>query len=146
MSRRARAVVAALLCATLLVGCASDTSRDNEPETSVPTAEAYSGEVTVQPGSDPSAEGARADVTDQMCEEEQGTWTARGRVTNPLDEPRSYRIYVSFVDGGGQTRAVRQVDVFELAPAGERQWETTVPLGGATGVRCVLRVERYDPN
>jgi hypothetical protein len=138
LTRRLAVATAVLLGVTALIGCASS----DIPNQQADVAGDYSGEVTVQPGTDPLAEGARSDVDEVSCEEDSGTWVAAGRVSNRTSNLRDYRIYVSFVDADGDTRAVRQADVVSLEPGEQQRWQTSAPLADATQVRCVLRVER----
>jgi hypothetical protein len=140
-------VLTAVLVATLIwltPACTTD-APDSPPPVETPreqAAEDYSGSAVVLPGTDPSAEGARRDVSDEYCKQSGDTWLAGGQVTNPTDAPRNYRVYVSYLDGAGETRALRQVDADAVAPGQARDWEASAELEGITGVRCVLRVER----
>jgi hypothetical protein len=139
MSRLLAVLLAVILGATTLLACArpdpgnqAGSEADDSPD-----------EVTVQPGTDPLAEGARADVDGLVCEEASGAWVASGTVANTTPSRRDYRIYVSFVDATGGTRAVRQADAADVEPDEQRRWQTVASLDGVGPIRCVLRVERF---
>jgi hypothetical protein len=138
------AVIVALVVSSAAVGCSSgDTDEEVSPSTTA--AEEFTTDVSVLPGTDPTAEGARTDITDEACQGADGTWVTSGTVTNSADGPRSYRIYTGFVDSSGETRAVVETDVNDLQPGEARPWEGSAALGGLDDVRCVLRVERVAP-
>jgi hypothetical protein len=143
-TRRWAAVALATVVVTFGMAACSSGDEDASPTTTV--AEDFNVDVSVLPGTDTAAEGARADVTDDTCENRDGTWVASGTVTNSADGPRSYRIYAGFVDPSGETRAVVEAAVSDLQPGDSQQWESSAPLGGVDDVRCVLRVERVLPN
>ncbi len=99
-------------------------------------------DVEVNPGTaGDDWEGARSDVGDVDCRRDGTTWTASATVTNPTDAPVSYRIYTSFLDGGGDTRGVVQTNVVDVAAGEELPWTAQAELD-EQGLRCVLRVER----
>jgi hypothetical protein len=137
--------MATAVAAVSLLALSACSSTDEEVSPSTTAAEDFNVDVSVLPGTDTSAEGARADVTDDVCENRDGTWVASGTVTNSADGPRTYRIYSGFVDSSGDTRAVVEAGVSDLQPGESRQWESVAPLGGLDDVRCVLRVERVAP-
>jgi uncharacterized repeat protein (TIGR01451 family)/LPXTG-motif cell wall-anchored protein len=97
--------------------------------------------IVVQPNTAAGFVGARADVSGLSCAATGALWAARGLVTNPTDHAVSYRIYVSLLDETHGTRAVFEVDVDRVEANASRTWEGRVALG-ATGLSCVLRVER----
>lgn len=135
-------VLAAVLITSLLF-----TGRDSgdDPDTAgVDAPERQSGvvDVEVNPGTAGDAwEGARSDVGDVECRRDGATWTASATVANPTDAPVSYRIYTSFLDGGGDTRGVVQTNVVDVAAGEEQPWTAQAELD-EQGLRCVLRVER----
>ena len=161
--RRAAALSAVALTATLLVGCSADepgedpTATDTVAATSEPTAtdtpEVEAPEepaasapdsvidIVVPPGTaDDGFVGAADDVEVTRCEAADG-WQVEGTVTNPEGSAQSYRIYVSLLDGT-ETSGLVQVDVTGV-PSGETQeWATSVALSAAD-LSCVVRVERF---
>lgn len=146
--RRRRLVgrgIAVGVAAVSLLALSACSSTDDEASPTTTEAEDFNIDVSVLPGTDTGAEGARSDVTDDACEDRDGTWVASGTVTNSTDGPRSYRIYTGFVDASGETRAVVEAGVGDLQPGESQQWESSAPLGGLNDVRCVLRVERVVP-
>jgi hypothetical protein len=100
-------------------------------------------DVSNQPGTGEFA-GAREDVTDVTCEAADGNWRTAGKVTNPTDDPASYRIYVSYIDAAGETLALVESDVDAVEPAATLEWSTDF-ASTASGLECVLRVERSEP-
>jgi hypothetical protein len=97
--------------------------------------------IEVAPGTSDDFVGARADVEDVACEQQDGVWEARGTVTNPTSGPAAYRIYVSFLDAENQTRGLLQVDVDQVDSDATEEWSGELELG-AGGLECHLRVER----
>lgn len=87
--------------------------------------------------------GALADAPVTSCELQDGAWNVAGTATNPTEGAVTYRIYVSLLNGGGDTRALQQVDVPEVAAGETAEWQTSVPID-EDGLNCVLRVERYE--
>jgi hypothetical protein len=146
--RPARLGAAVAVALAVTAGAAGCSSPGDSGEESLPTASAeeLNVDVSVLPGTDTAAEGARTDVTDEACEDRNGTWVTSGKVTNSSDGRRSYRIYTGFVDSTGETRAVVETGVKDLKAGESRRWEDSAPLGGLDGVRCVLRVERVAPS
>ncbi|TWX38473.1 hypothetical protein ES689_07485 [Frigoribacterium sp. ACAM 257] len=132
--------------ALALTGC---TSQDAEPTpTPTPTAEATeqasAGITDVQdvPGSGEGFAGALSDLTIATCERGDGGWTVDGTVQNPTDGAASYRLYMSLLTGGSDTRALQQVDVGPVAAGEGADWSMTIPVE-EDGLTCVPRVERY---
>lgn len=138
------AATTAVLGTLALAGCASDPEPEPTP-TPTATADAQAQEavidVTDAPGTGEGFAGAVADTT-VTCDAGDGTWDVSGVVTNPTDAPADYRIYVSLLNGAGDTRALTQVDVPDVAPAAPTDWSTSVELD-EPDLSCVLRVERY---
>lgn len=161
--RKAAALSAVALTATLLVGCsadepeeepsatetvaatseptATDTPEAEAPEEPVASAPDSVIDIVVPPGTaDDGFVGAVDDVEVTRCESADG-WQVAGTVTNPESSAQSYRIYVSLL-AGSETAGLVQVDVTGV-PAGESQeWATSVALSG-TDLSCVVRVERF---
>lgn len=113
------------------------TSASASPETIPGTTD-----VTDTPGSGEGLVGALADTQQQTCELDGEAWTVAGTVTNPTDAAADYRIYVSLLAAGGDTRALKQVDVPAVAAAATSDWTVSIPTA-EEGLTCVLRVERY---
>ena len=132
--------------ALALTGC---TSQDAEPSPSpTPTAEATeqasAGITDVQdvPGSGEGFTGALSDLTITTCERGDGGWTVDGTVQNPSEGPVTYRLYMSLLSGGSDTRALQQVDVGPVEAGEGADWSMTIPVE-EDGLTCVPRVERY---
>jgi hypothetical protein len=87
--------------------------------------------------------GARVDVTNLTCEQQGNTWKVGGTVTNPTAAPVDYRIFTSFLDDAHDTKGLLQTDVKAVAANEARTWtgELEIP---ASGLQCILRVERTD--
>jgi hypothetical protein len=96
----------------------------------------------VLPGTaDDGFAGARIDVTQVSCDRDGAAWRVAGTVTNPLATPASYRIYTSFVDPSGSTRALQLTEVRGVDP-GEPRTFAGAADADAADLECVLRVER----
>jgi hypothetical protein len=126
----------------VLTGCT-----DSAPEpTPTPTAsdEAQAGvtDITDTPGSGEGLEGALADAEVKTCELSGDHWEVAGTVTNSSAGAASYRIYVSLLTEGGDTRSLSQVDVDPIDAGASADWNATVDVQDET-LDCVLRVERY---
>jgi hypothetical protein len=96
--------------------------------------------VVNQPG-EGEFEGALEDVTDIGCAAGEGTWTSSGTVTNPTDAPASYRIFVSFLDGTGETLALIETNLDAIEPGESSDFAVDFATDAAD-LTCVLRVER----
>lgn len=153
------------LSLALLAGCSSDSDDNGEeagPDT--PAATSEDGGDTDDGGSDTSAgstkkptvnevrdsqgsiegyEGALEDATVETCETVDGNLEVAGTVTNPLDDPRQYRIYVSVMEGD-ETRGVVQVEVEPVEASVTAFWSASLAIPDP-GVTCLLRVERFEP-
>lgn len=147
-SRLATSALVAAMTVALLAGCTGGTDDADPSPSSSPSASASPEEspgitdVTDTPGSGEGLVGALADVEQNTCELAGEEWQVDGTVTNPTEEPADYRIYVSLLAAGGDTRALKQVDV-DGVPGGESApWTTAIPIA-EEGLNCVLRVERY---
>jgi hypothetical protein len=142
-----KTTVAAGALALALTGC---TAQDAEPTPSpTPTAEATepatAGVTDVQdvPGSGEGFTGALSDLTITTCERGDDGWTVEGTVQNPTEGLVTYRLYMSLLTGGSDTRALQQVDVGPVEAAAGAEWSMTIPVE-EDGLTCVPRVERYD--
>ncbi|MCS3441226.1 hypothetical protein [Microbacterium phyllosphaerae] len=126
----------------LLAGC-TDSAPDPKPTpTATEPAEAGITDIQDTPGSGEGLEGALADAEVKTCELAGDHWEVAGSVTNSSDADASYRIYVSLLTEGGDTRSLTQVDVDPIAAGAIADWETTVAVEDEA-LDCVLRVERY---
>ena len=153
-SRPLIASLAAAAALTLtLAGCTgSDDATPSGSASPSASASASAGDpgitdVTDTPGAGTDGDGggftgALADAEVSDCAAADGAWQVSGTVTNPTDADADYRIYVSLLNGGGETRALTQVDVDGVEAGESSEWDTTVDLG-EDGLNCVLRVERY---
>ncbi|MEV4735059.1 MULTISPECIES: hypothetical protein [unclassified Microbacterium] len=126
----------------VLTGC-TDTAPEPTP-TPTATEEAPAGitDITDTPGSGEGLEGALADAEVTTCELAGDHWEVAGTVTNSSAAAASYRIYVSLLTEGGDTRSLTQVDVDAVDSGASAEWETSVAVQDET-LDCVLRVERY---
>lgn len=155
------------LTAAVLGGCSSD-SDDTPDDDATPTevdesapagddgadegADSSEGASTKKPtvndirdsqGSVEGYEGALEDATIEVCAVEEGAMKMGGTVTNPLEDARQYRIYVSVMEGT-ETRGVAQVDVEPVDPGATAFWETSLAISDPD-LDCLLRVERFAP-
>jgi hypothetical protein len=155
-----RLLVAAVVT-IMLIGCTddgvSDTGTESGPTTSkaastsstaptttVPTSSTVADaviKITDQPG-EGEFEGALDDV-ESDCALDGAKWVASGTVTNSTNGPVGYRIFVSFLDAGGETLALIQADadLAGIAAGDAREWSVEFDSDTA-GLKCVLRVER----
>jgi hypothetical protein len=85
--------------------------------------------------------GALEDVQGLACSRDGAVWTASGTVVNPTVDVVDYRIYVSFLDAGGETVGLIQSDANDVAAGAEQEWSVDLEWP-ADDLRCVLRVER----
>lgn len=142
MARRHQLAGVALALALTIAGCAGDSPSETTslgggvPDPADPVIS-----VEIDPGTAEGFEGALADVTDHQCEPHGGAWHTSGTVTNPTDDPATYRIYTSFLSGGNDAVGVLQTDVGPVDPGESEEWEGTLNLS-AGNLSCVLRVER----
>lgn len=88
--------------------------------------------------------GARAELTDFVCEETEGTWKVSGTVTNPTDADAVYIVNVAVIDSDSRSSIVRrniQLEVEGQAAAefSEEKFAENVP---GIGHECVVRVNR----
>ena len=97
-------------------------------------------EISTPPGSGRRG-GARDDVEGLECASADGRWTASGDIVNPTSGAVHYRIYVSFLDPSGETVALIETDVDDVAAGATASWSAGFD-SAAADVRCVLRVER----
>lgn len=119
------------LAVLLLGACSDDAGQVAEPA-----------DPAVSPGTATDGfTGARTDVSGLGCERDGATWRVSGTVTNPLGIPARYRIYTSFVDGDGTTRALRLTELPAVDPGSPRDWDDRADTDAAE-IECVLRVER----
>jgi hypothetical protein len=100
-------------------------------------------EISTPPGSGDYV-GALEDVQDMACTGVGGVWTAAGTVSNPTGDAVDYRIYVSFLDAGGETVGLVEAGAVDVAPGDGRDWSAAIDWRGSE-LRCVLRVERVTP-
>ena len=89
-----------------------------------------------------SSESYSALVLSGSCEGGDGRWTATGTAINPTDANVDYRIYVSFLDTAGETLALVETDLGNVAPNTPVEWTADSPIS-ANGLHCVLRTERH---
>lgn len=94
-------------------------------------------------GSVEGYEGAVEDAKVDTCSNESGKLEVAGSVSNPTGEPKQYRIYVSAM-AKRDTRGITQVDIPTLDPGESTKWDTALELSD-DGLKCLLRVERFDP-
>lgn len=142
----ARGVVVAgiaLALGLVLSGCTGDAAPKPTPSpTASEQAEAGITDIVDAPGSGEGLVGALSDVEVTKCELAGEQWDVAGTVTNSSDAAASYRIYVSLLTEGGDTRSLTQVNVDPIDAAASADWETSVAVQDET-LDCVLRVERY---
>lgn len=129
---------AALCLALALAGCTGTA----DPNPTPTTAPSDITDITDQPGSVDGWVGALEDAEVTTCARDGDNWVAAGTVKNPLDEPQSYRLYVSAM-AGGETRGLIQVDVPGVEGGATGDWKASFALPGE--FECVLRVERFAP-
>ncbi|WP_314645785.1 hypothetical protein [uncultured Microbacterium sp.] len=125
-----------------LSACTGDAKPDPTPTPTATEASAGVTDITDAPGSGEGLVGALADTTVETCEQGDGAWDVAGTVTNSSEAAASYRIYVSLLTAGGETRALSQVDVEPIDAGAETEWSTSIDLD-EEDLSCVLRVERY---
>ncbi|WP_197491792.1 hypothetical protein [Microbacterium sp. H83] len=143
----ATGVVAAGIAVALGLALAGCTDGGPEPSptptaTETEAAEAGVTDIVDTPGSGEGLVGALADAEVTTCELSDDHWEVAGTVTNSSDAAASYRIYVSLLTEGGDTRSLTQVNVDPTDPGASAEWATTVAVQDEA-LDCVLRVERY---
>ena len=142
--RIAAAVLAVGVGVAGLTGCTQDQPKPKPKPTATETGQPDAGitDIVDAPGTGEGLVGALADTETSTCKLVEGKWDVAGTVTNSSDAPASYRIYVSLLNEGGETRSLTQVNVDPIDPGAETEWSTAVPLE-EKDLSCVLRVERY---
>lgn len=126
----------------VLAGCTDSGPTPSPSPTTSDQAQTSVTDIVDTPGSGAGLEGALADAEVKTCELAGEEWQVAGTVTNSTDAAASYRIYVSLLTPGGDTRSLTQVDVDPIDAGASADWETTVAVQDET-LDCVLRVERY---
>lgn len=116
---------------------------DGGSSDSAPTKKPTVNDIRDSQGSVDGYEGALEDATVEVCAVEEGVMKMGGTVTNPLEDVRQYRIYISAMEGT-ETRGVAQVDVEPVEPGATAFWETSLAIADP-GLDCLLRVERFAP-
>lgn len=140
--RIAAAVLAVGVGVGGLTGCTQDQPKPKPTATETGQPDAGITDIVDAPGTGEGLVGALADTETSTCKLVEGKWDVAGTVTNSSDAPASYRIYVSLLNEGGDTRSLTQVNVDPIDPGAETEWSTAVPLE-EKNLSCVLRVERY---
>lgn len=118
-------------------------SPDSEDETDTPTEEAEP-----EPERDPlvqleDQEGAREDLTDFVCEPNDGSWGAAGTLTNPTDADLTYVVNVGVIEDEGGSSLVRRNIIADVAAGEEVEIEDLELVStDRDDVRCVVRVNR----
>lgn len=126
----------------VLTGCTDSAPEPQPTPTATEQAEAGITDIVDTPGSGEGLAGALADAEVKKCELVDDHWEVSGTVTNSSEGAASYRIYVSLLTEGGDTRSLTQVNVDPTDPGASADWATTVAVEDET-LDCVLRVERY---
>lgn len=126
----------------VLAGCTDSAPEPKPTPTATEQAEAGITDIVDTPGSGEGLAGALADAEVKKCELVDDHWEVSGTVTNSSEGAASYRIYVSLLTEGGDTRSLTQVNVDPTDPGASAEWSTTVAVQDET-LDCVLRVERY---
>lgn len=134
--------LAVLIGVAGLAGCTPDGPKPTPSATATGPAEGGVTDITDAPGTGEGLVGALSDTQVTTCELADGQWAVEGTATNSSDTSATYRIYVSLLTAGGDTRSLTQVDVEPLEPGAETKWSTTVAVD-EEDLNCVLRVERY---
>jgi hypothetical protein len=99
-------------------------------------------DIEDNPGSGKGLHSAPKDASVRVCAAKTGGWDVVGRVVNSFHAASKYRIYVSLLNARQETRALVQLDIAPVAPGATRGWSTSIPVK-ETGLKCILRVERY---
>lgn len=123
-------------------GAASEGGNSATADTEATSDSSYV-DITDQQGSAPDFEGAIGDASVERCEAEDNGWVSAGTVVNSTESAQNYRVYVAF-NRNNDTRGLVQVDIDDLAPGAEDNWEVQAPISG-DDFDCILRVERF-PN
>lgn len=87
-------------------------------------------------------EGALSDYAPTGCSLVDGAWIVEGTLTNSTDAAADYRVYISLLNGSGETRALQQADVDGVEPGATAEVSLSIPLD-EDGLNCVPRIERY---
>lgn len=147
--RSARQTVVALGGAVAIVvalaACTGPTPEPTRTKTPTPSATAKTPgitDVTNAPGTGEGLTGAIGDTKVSTCELSGGAWKVAGTATNPTDAAVDYRIYISLLDAGSSTRALKEVDLAGVDAKASKDWSADIPIT-EKGLSCVLRVERY---
>jgi hypothetical protein len=122
------------------VEASTEERSSSSPEQSMTTPPEALVEVSTAPGSGDFV-GALEDVQGLVCSQDDGVWTASGTVVNSTVDVVDYRIYVSFLDAGGETVGLIESDSDDVAAGAEQEWSIDIEWP-ADDLRCVLRVER----
>jgi len=141
----ARGAIVAGIAVTLglvLAGCTDSAPEPKPTPTATEQAEAGITDIQDTPGSGEGLEGALADAEVKTCKLSGDHWEVAGTVTNSSEAAASYRIYVSLLTEGGDTRSLTQVDVDPIDAGASADWKTSVDVQDEA-LDCVLRVERY---
>lgn len=133
---RLAAAGAALALVAGLAACGSDDPAEEDGGPSTFTA-------TAAPTSHPDGAGARADLSDAVCEAEDGSWSLTGTLTNSGDAAATYTVTASVAEiQGGNVKGSAQV-VEEIEPG------DTVEISEegffddpAEGLHCAISVHR----
>ncbi|KQR45616.1 hypothetical protein ASF87_15195 [Microbacterium sp. Leaf161] len=132
----------AVVLGLALAGCTDPAPEPKPTPTATEQAEAGITDIVDTPGAGEGLAGALADAEVKKCELVDDHWEVSGTVTNSSDGAASYRIYVSLLTEGGDTRSLTQVNVDPTDPGASADWSTTVAVQDES-LDCVLRVERY---
>lgn len=141
-SRRVVVAGFAVALGVILAGCTDSAPEPTPTPTASEQAEAGVTDIVDTPGSGEGLAGALADAEVKQCELVDDHWEVSGTVTNSSEGAASYRIYVSLLTEGGDTRSLTQVNVDPTDPGASADWATTVAVQDES-LDCVLRVERY---
>jgi hypothetical protein len=146
-----RRILASVLVGGLALAACGGTSSDSGTKslpaertasrrTTTTTAASFVDATTHTPGSLEHYEGARSDVHDTACAADDGSWSAKGKVTNSAPTAARYRIYVSFLSGD-TTVGIAETAAGPVKAGATADWSAKVK-GDEAGLRCILRVER----
>ncbi|WP_066082028.1 hypothetical protein [Pseudoclavibacter albus] len=143
INRKRMALIAASAAFALaLSGCSGKADDSQSAANGTPAPDPVT-EVQDMPGTASNYEGAATDVKTEQCERAGDVWKIGGTVTNSAEASREYRIYVSLLSDT-DTRALQQVDVKAIEAGASEKWSTEIPLA-EDNLKCVLRVERFEP-
>lgn len=142
--KSSRAFVALAAAGALTFALAACTPTQNgEPSPSA------SASPTVEPTLDPvltleGEVGAREDLTDFTCDEEGGTWSSSGTLTNPTQAAAVYVVNLGIIESDSRSSVLRKnvvVDV-EAGQSSEFVEESLISDVPGVGHECVVRVSR----